>query len=127
LPVQVLAGDARVTRVLTGAVRAALRELSDGDYQSRAWTGRDARGEMSSLDEAVCGLYDDSGLGDALERGEEVFGSAIDADLRSLGNLLSRIDGALDPSATIADPKMRAVREQAAAILRALEADEAAQ
>jgi len=56
-----------------------------------------------------------------------VFGSAIEADLRSLGKLLSTIDGAGDPSETIGDPRMRPVREQAADILQALEADEAAQ
>jgi hypothetical protein len=54
----------KMTNVLADAVRSALAELSDGEYQARIWTGQDPRGETSSFVECVARLYDDSGLED---------------------------------------------------------------
>ena len=66
--------------VLTDAVRSALRELSDVEYQRRVWTGRDGDNEMSSFLECVSRLFDDSGLDLALERDQTIYGSEIDDD-----------------------------------------------
>lgn len=110
-----------MTSVLIEQVRAALDELSDLEYQSRVWTGRGAADEMSSFVECVERLFDDSGLELALEAGEPVFGPTIDEELRELGDLLTKIDGAQNPDDLISDPRMRLARERAAVILRAVD------
>lgn len=110
-----------MTKVLVEEVRAALDELSDLEYQSRVWTGRGSEGEMSSFVECVERLYDDSGLELALEAGRSTFGSPIDDELRDLGALVVKIDSDQGPDELISHPKMRLVRDRAAAILRALE------
>jgi hypothetical protein len=110
-----------VTAVLIDQVRSALDELSDLEYQSRVWTGRGARGEMSSFVECVERLFDDSGLELALEAGEPVFGPQIDEKLREFGDLLVKIDGGESPDELISHPKMRLARDRAAAILRAID------
>jgi hypothetical protein len=117
-----------MTKVLTDAVRSALAELSDLDYQSRVWTGRDPRDEMSSFVECVSRLYDDSGLEHALDDGQDVFGAAIDHGLRTLGGLVAKVDSSQAPDAMIVDPLMQRIRVEAAAVLQALEeADYAAE
>lgn len=110
-----------MTKVLADAVRSALAELADLEYQSRVWTGRDPRGEMSSFVECVSRLYDDSGLEQALCADQSVFGLAIDHELETLGELVAKVDSSQAPDATIADPRMQRIRSQAAAVLRALE------
>lgn len=110
-----------MTAVLTSPIRAALRELSDVEYQSRVWTGQDAGGEMSSFAECVSRLYDDSGLELALDDDQHVFGSSIDHDLRTLGTLVLQIDSSQGPEETVADPRMRRVRELAGTILHDVE------
>jgi hypothetical protein len=109
-----------VTAVLTHHVRAALKELSDFEYQSRVWTGRGAANEMASFVECVVQLFDDSGLGPALDSGHPVFAPAIDAELRALDDLLRRVDDTQRPDELVQDPAMRPVRDRAAAILRAI-------
>jgi hypothetical protein len=110
-----------MARVLIDHVRSGLDELSDLDYQSRVWTGREPAGEMSSFEESVATLFDDSGLGWALDKDEPVFGQQIDAELRELRAALVKIDSRRSPDDVIDDPRMPVVREQAAAILRAIE------
>jgi hypothetical protein len=44
----------------------ALEELSEIEIQKRIWLG-DSNDEQSSFEEAVCRLFDDAGLGKALE------------------------------------------------------------
>lgn len=109
-----------MTRVLTRAVRSALGELSDFEYQARVWTGRDRRGEMSSFVECVSRLYDDSGLEDALSDDLDVFGAPVDDGLRVLGDLLARVDNGQVPNQLIADVRMEQIRAQAAALLAAI-------
>jgi hypothetical protein len=107
--------------VLIDHVRAALHEMSDLEYQSRVWTGRGGRDEMSSFVECVERLYDDSGLELALDADEPVFGTAIDDQLRELGNLVGKIDADQSPEELIASPRMRMARERAGAILSAID------
>jgi len=47
--------------------------------------------EVSSFTEAVCRLFDDSGLARALERNEVVCGVRVDAVLRRLGKAIQVI------------------------------------
>ena len=50
-----------------------LEELSDQSEQERLWAGiGNDRNEMSSLDEAVCRMFDDTGLSRLLEKGGEI-------------------------------------------------------
>lgn len=107
--------------VLVDIVVSALRELSDRDYQLRVWTGSDARGEMSSPEECIARLFDDSNLNIALDAGEDIFGDAIDREIRMIQSLLTRIDFATNPYRIIEDPLMAQVREHASFALRALD------
>jgi hypothetical protein len=109
-----------VAKVLVGHVREALRELSDEQYQRRVWTGQSER-EMSSFIEAVEYLYTDSGLSDELDRGNPVFGTAIDDRLRGLGDALGKLDNNRSDIELIDDPAMQPIRDSAAAILRSIE------
>jgi hypothetical protein len=109
-----------VAKVFVGHVREALSELSDVQYQRRVWTGQSER-EMSSFIEAVEYLYTDSGLSDALDRGEPVFGTAIDDRLRDLGDALQKLNTNRSEIELIDDPAMQPIRDSAAAILRSIE------
>lgn len=97
-----------------------LRELSDREFQLRVWTGRGDEGEMSSFVEAVETLYSDSGLSDALDREQVVFDENLDEDLRRLGDLVVRMDGARFTPAQIEEQDMNDVRELAQMILTRL-------
>ena len=110
-------------RVLVKLVREGLWELSDLTFQRRVWTGRGGADVMGSFEEAVETLFSDSGLGDELERGRQVFGGAADGELRALDSLLLRIDTHRDPMDIINDPLMAEVRARAAAILDLVSAE----
>jgi hypothetical protein len=99
----------------------ALRELADEAYQQRVWCG-DGGQEMSSFVEAICGLFDDSGLSDALENSvrEPVFSFLIDENLKKLRIAISTIEQSAAPADLIRDPKMQRVRGLAKSILQAL-------
>ena len=109
-----------MSQVLAEVVQAGLRELADEDFQRRVWTGRGAPAEMSSFDEAVETLFDDSGLEPELGRGRPVFGSELDSKLLALRDLLQRIDADRYPDEIIDDPLMADARQRAAKILDAL-------
>lgn len=106
--------------VILETVRAGLRELADVDFQRRVWTGRGQPGEMSSFDEAIETLFDDSGLEPDLGLGRDVLGPIVDTKLRALGAVLERIDSSQEPTAIIDAPLMDDVRRQAAEILEIL-------
>lgn len=102
-------------------VQWALEEFSDEREQRRLWLSDGSGGkEVSSFVEAHCGLFDDSGLGDALERNSTGFGEQIDRQLVLLGTLLRRIDSRRVPQEIIADPLMSRIRSLAADALQAL-------
>lgn len=71
-------------------VMACLRDLSDRDFQQRVWV-RGEGAEVSSLIETLCELFDDSGLGMALEQGTCVYDTVTDCGLRELGECMGRI------------------------------------
>ena len=68
-----------------------LRDLSDPDFQNRVWI-RGEGPEVSSFVETVCELFDDSGLGTALEKGTCVYDEDIDSKLNKLSEMLDDID-----------------------------------
>jgi hypothetical protein len=102
-----------MTGVLAGLVVDALYELADEDVQRRRWTAAEGP-EVGSFTEAVSRLLDDSGLGDALDVGTEVFGEGIDGLLAELADQLLRINGTHEPQSILADPRVVAVRRLAA-------------
>jgi hypothetical protein len=101
--------------VIDEHVEDALRELSDQDEQERLWLAHDSH-EISSLDECVSRLFDDSGLGDALDRGA-VCSPDIDAALRDLRQTLGKINRDRPVRALLADPDLTRARESAQALL----------
>jgi hypothetical protein len=110
-----------MTAVNAPLVRSALAELADETYQRRVWTGQSGGREIASFIECVESLFDDSGLGDALERNEETYGSAISDNLESIHALLGRIDGQRSSDEIILDPLMLRVRSLASTILQAMD------
>lgn len=101
-------------------VKESLAELADVSYQERLWFG-DAGELIGSLDEAMSQLFDDSGLGAALDAGtadSPVFEPAIDANLRQLDRLLQQLaQGLRSPSELMADERMQTVRGLASTAL----------
>jgi hypothetical protein len=96
-------------------VEEALRELADADAQARLWLA-DSGPEVSSLDECACRLFNDSGLGDALDKGP-VYGRDIDAGLRELRHAVARIDRTRPVPVLLADPAVARVRKAAQTLL----------
>jgi len=101
-------------------VMEGLRELSDREFQLRAWTGRGNEGEMSSFVEAIETLYTDSGLSDALDGKQVAFDENLDEDLRRLGDLVVRMDSARFTPAQIDEQDMEEVRKLAQMIVTRL-------
>jgi len=99
---------------------ARLKELSDYDFQNRVWLASTGP-EISSFTEAVSGLFDDSGLGDALEKCTQVFSSDIDLLFRTLDKELHDINERRPPEAIITDPRMARVRTISASLLALIE------
>jgi hypothetical protein len=104
--------------VYRGHVVEALRELADPAERSRLWLS--SGGEASSIVECTCRLFDDSGLGDALDRGEPVFSERIDRELQLLRKVLASIDVGRDPTELLADPSVSEAGVRAGGVLAAL-------
>ncbi|MBN1911777.1 MAG: hypothetical protein JW818_18700 [Pirellulales bacterium] len=107
--------------VYKAKVIEGLQELSDEAFQRRAWLASDGS-EVSSFSEAICGLFDDDGLSDDLERGKlpSVFAHEIHEGLRELGKLVDRAAKqfhSLPPLAIIDHPQMQEIRTLAAEVL----------
>ena len=58
--------------ILIDHVRDGLSALSDKAHQRNVWMRLHDGGQMDSFEEAVCRVFDDSGLGDALDKGGAV-------------------------------------------------------
>ena len=100
-------------------IHEALQELSDESYQRRVWMASSGP-EVSSYTEAVCMLFDDSGLDLRLESGE-AFGGSIDSLLKQLGVLLDGVPSNRAPLDIINDERMVDVRKLASRILKSIE------
>jgi hypothetical protein len=110
----------------TETVLNSLAELSSRDEQERLWLSTGVGGaEVSSPVEAVCTLFDDSGLQVALDwarrqreagrqvSAEPVYNVDIDERFEALGKLLDRLPHG-SPHHVINSPDMEAVRIAAA-------------
>lgn len=107
-----------MTRVLDEIVEEALQELSDERAQTRLWRSSGGT-EVSSLAEAKSRLWDDSGLADAIERGE-VYNAPIDTQLRHVRDVLRRIDENAPVDAILASSDLAAARTLATDLLEEL-------
>jgi hypothetical protein len=101
-----------------------LNELADEGFQRKVWLAPDGP-KISSFDEAICGLFDDTGLGDLLEKqSPPVFTSEIDTILRELDQLstqASHLFRTMPPASIVDHPKMCEVRCMAAKVLAQME------
>ena len=92
-----------------------LDELSsDADYQVLLWSGK-IEGMQASFIEAVCGLFNDSGLGRELDRGslDQIYSPALCHLARYLRESLKMIDGDETPEEIVAHLATTWVRETA--------------
>lgn len=105
-----------MTYLNTDLIIQNLQELSDISLQEKLWTASFGP-EISSFTEAVCQLYDDSGLGDALKEGT-AFNDKIDNKIRELDAALDEIPDYMDPNENIEHEKMPQVRSLAFEILK---------
>jgi len=99
-----------MNQVNVSIVLDCLRELSDASYQKRIWNVSSGS-EISSFSEAVCQLFNDSGLCVELDKGHAVFSSSLSHKLRLLRSKLSSVEEMRSPNEIIEDPKMQAIRE----------------
>jgi hypothetical protein len=103
-------------RVIHELVEDGLRELAGEADQGRLWTASTGS-EVSSFEECVCRLLDDSGLAVELDRAREVYTQEVDQRLVELRRLLRRVDGMGPPAAILEDPIMVEARSLADLIL----------
>jgi hypothetical protein len=94
---------------------ASLEELGHRELQERLWLS--TSGDVSSFEEAVCQLFDDSGLAERLAKGPAVFSEQTDALLCELSDCLLGINANRPPMDIIYDPALGRIRHLA---LRAL-------
>jgi hypothetical protein len=110
-----------MSRVVMHLVREALAELADENYQREVWLASHGP-RVGSVLEASERLFDDSGLGDALNRPDAlVFDGPTDAGLRRLQRMVQgviEIDGTVFD--VLASRDLREVRELAAQMLFSL-------
>lgn len=105
-------------RIYEDKVLESLRDLSDLEYQARVWTGNSLP-EMSSFVECIETLFDDSGLGAALD-GDGAFGEPVDGQLRALSDHIDRIEADEPYAVLAADPNFDQATRLAAEILKVL-------
>jgi hypothetical protein len=107
--------------VIDELVEQALRELADETTQTKLWLASSGP-EVSSLTECRCQLWDDSGLGAALEKPDVVYTPEIDRGLHDLRVVLRRIDDQRPPQEVLEDPQLAIARSLAQRLLRELRA-----
>lgn len=101
-----------------------LAQLADTEFQERVWV-RGEGPEVSSFDEVVCQLLDDSGLGDLLdhERGAAVLGSEAEEELQQLRTLMDGIPEGLNAPLVLSHPDWKeivGVAQRAGALIAGL-------
>ncbi len=112
----------KILKVYKENVIAALRKLTDSDFQKQAWLA--SSGPMvSSFIEDVCQLFDDTGLGDAFRSGQSVFGEKADQALHELSDIIDKVNYKVPPQELLDDPLVQKVREKAAEALQLIQSD----
>ena len=103
-------------RVYDEAVVECLREFADEEMQKVLWRSTGAP-EVSSFIECSCRLWDDSGLGDAMDRPGVIYSQDIDDKLRRLKAVLRKVDQDQSVDDLLQDPNLRKARRMAAALV----------
>lgn len=123
----VLAGHHRSERLhlnqlLIPSLKESLRDLADIEFQRRAWLSADGP-EVSSFDELVCQVFDDTGLSDVIDEPglEGLVGKDVAASLRALDLAVSKIDATVPPAELVMLPEMAEIRDLARCALGNLE------
>lgn len=109
-------------KILITSLKESLGDLADIDFQRRAWLSADGP-EVSSFDELICQVFDDTGLSDVIDKPylEDIVGRAAAARLRTLDRAVSEIDSDLPPAELILLPEMARIRELARQALEELD------
>lgn len=104
---------------------AALRNLSNADFQRQAWLASEGP-VVSSFSEDVCQVFDDTGLTLALDAGKcppELEEQAFLA-LQELDVAVRRVDQAAPPERLLRDPRVKEVREISGSVLALVAEDD---
>ena len=96
----------------------SLEELARREIQEKFWIHGD-ESQMSTMEEAVCGVFDDADLTHAIESGylKEQFSSRLDEKARELSKLVDRLPYDACPEDLIELPEMEKVRVVAGELL----------
>lgn len=103
-----------------------LNELSSREEQVRLWTGPSDSNEISSFIEASCGLFDGSGLGDALRHKPLLLPLILQELFEELDAAMQKIDEFQGDAAIIESEQMEGVRSIATRALAAVQESEGA-
>lgn len=112
-----------LTKIIYEQIESCLKELSDVEFQKRVWL-RGEGPENSSYTEAVCQLFDDTGIGDELcekQQNRYVLSKDIDPVLRELSDHLDLIGDRMDVSEILCHPRWTKVCECASHALELLQ------
>ena len=100
-------------------VEECLQEFADEEAHGVLWRS-DGKSDVSSFIECSCRLWDDSGLGDAMEKPGVIYSKDIDDKLRRLHIVLRKVDYRQPVDNVLQDPNLRAARGMAGALLEEL-------
>ncbi len=92
-----------------------LSYLADYDYQKRVWREMGAKqGDMCiSYTESVCMVFDDTGLGDAMNEGWAIFDAQADQAIKELSDLIDVTKQDMPDRMFIDTPQMQYIRNKA--------------
>ena len=92
-------------------LRWSLEELANEEEQKRLWLGI-SKNEMSSFEEARCGVFDDSGLGRLMEKGlvASEYGTLVAEMVSHLSFLLKKMPANIPPHEVISHHLMGEIR-----------------
>ena len=112
-----------MTTIHEQSLLEGLLELSDETVQENLWDNADGNtDEMSSYEEAICFVFDDSGASRAFEKGqlETVYGADFTKRFARLDSLVGSIPIELSSKEIIKHPRMEEIREVASELVRLL-------
>lgn len=100
----------------------SLSELASKDEQIKLWV-HGGESQMSSYEEAVCGVFDDSRLAEAIDSGElkGKFSSELYALTVKLDSQVRKIPSGLSPDSIVNHPEMDELRSLAGQLRELLE------
>lgn len=101
----------------------SLMELADQKMQMEYWCGGDPS-KMSSLTEAVEGIFSDSGFDYVREKGQVVFSPEIDQALDDFADKLLQVKPEPVDEASILSPQMDRIRARAKELLERIKRHE---